>query len=118
MEGAGQDDRAGVVLARYFAMTAVLTASALVCQDRKMKDFMKKEREKLSMAEHRGDMTVEQACVASQVVRRSVRGSLFICDSGIKPEEKSDARELGHRQGQGFDPCVDGKSPILRGGFC
>ena len=25
-----------------------------------MKDFMKKEREKLSMAEHRGEMTVEQ----------------------------------------------------------
>ncbi|KAL3917972.1 MAG: hypothetical protein SGPRY_006191, partial [Prymnesium sp.] len=39
----------------------------MIEQDRKMKDFMKKEREKLSMAEHRGDMTVEQACVASQV---------------------------------------------------
>ncbi|KAL1504879.1 hypothetical protein AB1Y20_008649 [Prymnesium parvum] len=32
----------------------------MIEQDRKMKDFMKKEREKLSLAEHRGDMTVEQ----------------------------------------------------------
>lgn len=32
----------------------------MIEQDRKMKDFMKKEREKLSMQEHRGDMTVEQ----------------------------------------------------------
>merc|ERR1719460_2214482 len=30
----------------------------MIEQDRKMKDFMKKEREKLSMAEHRGEMTV------------------------------------------------------------
>jgi len=32
----------------------------MIEQDRKMKDFMKKEREKLSQQEHRGDMTVEQ----------------------------------------------------------
>ena len=32
----------------------------MIEQDRKMKDFMKKEREKLSAQEHRGDMTVEQ----------------------------------------------------------
>jgi len=32
----------------------------MIEQDRKMKDFMKKEREKLSQQEHRGEMTVEQ----------------------------------------------------------
>merc|ERR1719262_1697901 len=32
----------------------------MIEQDRKMKDFMKKEREKLSAQEHRGEMTVEQ----------------------------------------------------------
>merc|ERR1719305_292696 len=32
----------------------------MIEQDRKMKDFMKKEREKLSMQEHRGEMSIEE----------------------------------------------------------
>jgi len=35
-----------------------------------MKDFMKKEREKLSMAEHRGEMTVEQEATLKKKVLR------------------------------------------------
>ena len=32
----------------------------MIEQDRKMKDFMKKEREKMTMQEHRGEMTIEE----------------------------------------------------------
>jgi len=32
----------------------------MIEQDRKMKDFMKKEREKLSMQEHRGEMSIDE----------------------------------------------------------
>jgi len=42
----------------------------MIEQDRKMKDFMKKEREKLSMAEHRGEMTVEQEASLKKKVLR------------------------------------------------
>ena len=42
----------------------------MIEQDRKMKDFMKKEREKLSQQEHRGDMTVEQEASLKKKVLR------------------------------------------------
>lgn len=42
----------------------------MIEQDRKMKDFMKKEREKLSLQEHRGDMTVEQEQTLKKKVLR------------------------------------------------
>merc|ERR1711988_981036 len=42
----------------------------MIEQDRKMKDFMKKEREKLSQQEHRGDMTVEEEAKLKKKVLR------------------------------------------------
>merc|ERR1711990_99021 len=46
----------------------------MIEQDRKMKDFMKKEREKLSQQEHRGDMTVEEEAKLKKKVLRGTWG--------------------------------------------